>query len=173
MNWRHWFIVLGAILANSACLNPYRKQCSKWVPLFHHPSKEWDERFSEHDVETQYEIYTCAMNYVHPPLMGFSERLARNGARAVPTLRAKLNRATHELEVSNIILVFSGMQIRGHYDVASDDGLMRDIEASTQRVVLSSQKGLVLENIERITHTPFQKVAKPDVPEGGVSPSLQ
>lgn len=105
--------------------------------------------------------------------MGFSERMARNGAEAVPTLRGKLNRATDELEVSNIVLVFSGMQRLGHYDVASDDGLMRDIDASTRRVTLSSQKGLAIENIERIRHTPFRKGGNPDTPKGGPAPSPQ
>ncbi len=142
------------LLSSSACSNPYRRQCSKWLPLFHGPSKEWDQEFRKHDLETQCEIYFCAMNYVHPPLMGFSERLAQAGPNVVPLLQRELRETTDELVIEDVVLAFVVMQTRGFYDVASDGNLMKAIEESAQRIRFAARRDIVLQNIERIRTTP-------------------
>ena len=109
-----------------------------------------ERQFLGFELARQCEVYTCGMSYIHPPLMGYSELLARKGAEAVPFLRAKLREAKDEQDIYNISLVFAAMQRLSYYDVKSDRDILADLEAGITRMQTPELKGSVSRHLERI-----------------------
>lgn len=144
-------IALVAIaLAGVACVHPGARQCSKWVEFFHQPMEEQQRQFLGFELARQYEVYTCGMSYIHPPLMGYSELLARKGAEAVPFLRAKLSEAKDDQDIYNVSLVFAAMQRLSYYDVKSDRDVLADLEARITRMQTPELRDSVTRHLERI-----------------------
>jgi hypothetical protein len=80
--------------------------------------------FTNHDLETQYSIYLCATQYMHPPLLEFANRFASEGQGAADFLKAKLRKASDDRDIQDIARVFAEMKRQGTYDATADKELM-------------------------------------------------
>jgi hypothetical protein len=85
--------------------------------------------FSEYDLETRYRIYICANQGTFPAQhFGLESEFAEGGEDAARFLAAKLEDATYDLTIYDIVAVFAFMQTRRTYDATTDPALMALIE---------------------------------------------
>lgn len=80
--------------------------------------------FSNYDIDMQYAVYICGMQFIHPPMMYLAGLFAKEGNKAVGFLKTKLMEANDDLTIRDLILVFNRMSWLKTYDVANDDELM-------------------------------------------------
>lgn len=108
--------------------------CSPWVkPFFWQPLKVREAEFVEYDVATQYDVYLCGNQVIHPPTM-YADLFARKGEKAVGFLKTKLSQATDDPTIRDIILVFNQMHRQKTYAVAHDRELMDLMTASVGKI---------------------------------------
>lgn len=108
--------------------------CSPWVEtFFRKPFKVQEAEFVDYEVTTQYEIYLCGNQVIHPPIR-YVDLFARQGEKAVGFLKTKLAQATHDLTIRDIVNVFHRMQRQKTYAVAHDRELMDLMTASVRKI---------------------------------------
>ena len=85
------------------------------------------ERWRTYDFETQYRVYMCANQGVHPH-RGGETLLAAGGAPMARFLAIKLEATDYDLTIENIITVFAVMQSMRTFDATTDPALMNLLE---------------------------------------------
>lgn len=80
--------------------------------------------FSSYDTETQYSIFVCATQYMHPPLLQFTPRFAAGGEVTAELLKAKLRSGQDGRSTMHILEVFVEAQNQGVFRASSDPELM-------------------------------------------------
>jgi hypothetical protein len=136
-----WSIILAAagvfdvLVCSAADVSVGEYRCSSLTSYFYgDPMKVRMARFAAADLEKQYAIYICGNQFREPPAMYFAGPFAQEGRRAVDFLKPKLDKATDDATIRDIINVFSEMKRRGTYEVAQDAALMQVIHASVGRI---------------------------------------
>jgi hypothetical protein len=116
--------VVAALWASTGCRGPADPElgkCDFWIGAFYSkPMAERIRTFRSYDLESQYEIFLCGNDVVHPPALYLAEPFGEEGAAAVPLLKAKLANAKGDLVIRDIIVVFREMKQRGTYDFSKD-----------------------------------------------------
>jgi len=69
--------------------------------------------FASYDPETQFSIYLCAQEYIHPSYIHMANIYAKQGVAAVKILSAELNKTSEPLVIRDISNVF--YNIASHY----------------------------------------------------------
>jgi hypothetical protein len=129
-----------------------RAQCPKLLdPWFHKAPGDVSARLPSQSLETQYAVYLCGTQYVHPPAKYLAGTLASSGEPMVRFLRQKLNEHPDDLTVHDIVRVFEMMQWRRTYDVRADTPLMALLHERVQALDDSqrAQTEVMLDSIVR------------------------
>lgn len=114
----------GGLLAScNRAVDPDVRGCSRIAQTHLWDTKLDAGHFAAQDVRTQYEIYICASQYVHPPLH-FAEEFAAEGDQALPFLVEKLRRTDHDATKVGIIEVLVQMDRQGSADIAHNATVM-------------------------------------------------
>jgi hypothetical protein len=85
--------------------------------------------FDSYDLETQYHLYLCGGEVVHPAMVELADPLAAKGPEAADLLRGKIIQTKNDHVINEIVLVFRLMKRRETFDVASDSSLMESIRS--------------------------------------------
>ena len=117
---------------------------------------ELDKEFISHDLDTQYAIYICGNQYIHPPKIHLKTPFASQGKSAAMFLKEKLLASEiSDSTVRDILLVFVEMTRQGTYDVRSDDGLMDVLVAKAGAVQHPQVRAYANELVKRIQQPGF------------------
>ncbi|WP_155950980.1 hypothetical protein [Rhodanobacter sp. OR87] len=142
------FLVAGCSFAANSHL---RNTCNPWVNTFYKNSlRERIATFDSYDLGSQYEIFICGNQVIHPPAIYLAESFAKEGAAAVPLLKKKLAQADDDLTVRDIVLVFAGMQRQRSYDVSKDADLVRLIVEKLNGMHDPEWKAIAQGNLDKI-----------------------
>ena len=144
------FIVF--LLLRSGCTTASERsksdQCYTWVKTFFRmPLKEQLTQFGSYDVESQYDIFICGNQVVHPPATYLAGPFAMEGESVVHFLKTKLLQAKDDQTIRDVILVFTEMSRRKTYDVARNSDLMVLITDSVARIKDDDWRQIVAEEI--------------------------
>lgn len=100
--------------------------CSELAKTYFRKSlKDTMTDFGGFEVEKQYAIYICGNQYIHPSAIHLAEPFAREGEKVVGFLKARLQEASDDFTVRDIVLVFTEMSRQKTYDVVGDNDLIR------------------------------------------------
>ena len=105
--------------------------------FFQEPPQQQIKDFSGYDFEDQYALYVYGNQQIEPPSFYLRRPFARDGAKIVKPLMAKLSQTSNEVTIRDIVLVFGAMQDLNTYDVSRNKLLM---ETLRQRV--NGMKGI-------------------------------
>jgi hypothetical protein len=83
------------------------------------------EQFSSYDVETQYIIFVCATQYMHPPLLDFTGPFAAGGNVTAEFLKDELRQGQDGRSTMHILEVYVEAERQGTYRASEDVGLLR------------------------------------------------
>lgn len=86
-----------------------------------------EDDFVNYDLDKQYAIYICGMQYIHPPMMGLAVLFAREGSKVIDFLKTKLVEANDDLTIRDLVLILNYMSGFKTYNVANDEELMHII----------------------------------------------
>jgi hypothetical protein len=130
-------------------------QCEFWIKnYFGKPNKDYVRQFQNYDIESQYAIYICGNQIVHPPAIYLAKAFAMEGKEVVDFLSAKLINAKDDLTIRDIILVFRYMHWLKTYDVLGDKHLVDHIIESSERVQDEEWKRIVKNDVYEIMYEP-------------------
>jgi hypothetical protein len=114
--------------------------------------------FGGYDLETRYRIYICANQGTFPAQhFGLESEFAEGGEDAAHFLAAKLDDATYDLTIYDIVVVFAVMQSMRTYDATTDPALMVLIEQKVSQLegALRESGEMYLETIRSGPGTPL------------------
>ena|SRR3972149_832591 len=95
------------------------------ITYFRKPLKQTIAEFTSYGLETQYTIYLCGNQYMHPPALHLATQFASGGQRAAVFLKEKLSQMDDDATIRDIVRVFVEMQRQGTYDVKGDSLLIQ------------------------------------------------
>lgn len=150
-----FFLVICFSPAVAGCLrhvDPAAGNCQSVVEAYLHGETQANtiNRFASLELETQYRVYLCANQYMHPPILGLDRRFAAQGDRAATFLIDKLLATDHDATVGNIVMVFEEMSYMRSYDVRDDATLMQVLRWKTGRIHDPTMRALALNRLYRI-----------------------
>lgn len=129
-------IALGCMLSACSLVRPHElRRCPHWVEtyFFSKSAQERQNQLTSHDPDTQYEIYICGTQYMHPAVLDLVIPFASQGETAARLLRQKLSaQVISDATVRDIVQVFAAMARLQTYDVSNDESLMRLLETKVQ-----------------------------------------
>ena len=133
---------LGVALASVvvACAVPPNQlngkaECSKLLDTWLHKApSDVSRRLPSESLETQYSVYLCGTQYMHPPAKYLAEPLASQGEQMATFLRQKLIEHPDDVTTNGIVRVFDAMQWQGTYDVRGDTALMALLQEKVQAI---------------------------------------
>ena len=108
------------------------------------------EQFDRLNLDEKYRWLICSNQFVHPPMLAFTNEFAKLGPTAEAYLRPKLETAEDDLTVRDIVSVFSFMQALGTYDIANDAELMHLLESKVAEMSDPDWKRWGSDELERI-----------------------
>jgi len=125
--------------------------CSELAKRYFRESRQHTmAEFGDYDVETQYAILICGIQYVHPPMLEWGELFAREGENVVHFLKTRLFEADDAPTIRDIVYVFTEMKRQETYDVAGDGELMRIMEDKADRISDPDWRQLVEQDMNEI-----------------------
>lgn len=127
-------IVVAACVPVSRAEGIDTKACSKLAnTYFRKPLKQTISEFTARDLESQYMIYICGNQYIHPPALHLAAPFASEGKPAALFLEQKLSAASSPSSIRDILNVYAEMQRQKTYDVKSNASLIQllDTKIST------------------------------------------
>lgn len=147
-------LVAGCSFAASSRL---RATCDPWLNTFYQkPLRERIATFDSYDLKNQYQIFICGNQVIHPPAIYLAEPFAKQGAAAVPLLKAKLTQADDDLTIRDIVLVFAEMQRQRSYNVPKDAGLVKLITEKVKEMHDPGWQAIAKKNVDKILDTAKQ-----------------
>ncbi|WP_157798683.1 hypothetical protein [Dyella ginsengisoli] len=155
MNTLVRMVIIAASLLVAGCgfaANSHlRNTCDPWLDTFYKkPLRERIDTFDSYDLGSQYQIFICGNQVIHPPAIYLAESFAKEGGGAVPLLKTKLVQADDDLTVRDIVLVFAEMQRQRSYDVSKDADLVRLIVEKVNGIHDPEWKAIAQENLDKI-----------------------
>lgn len=134
--------ILGAlILALSGCRDSIKKvggyECADFVRAQVYYGRPPSVRMAEirgYSVEKQYAVFICGTGYIRPPSWDGAQPFIERGGLAIGFLKAKLQSAGHDFEISGIVALIDEMDELGSYPASNDKELMQILETSVARI---------------------------------------
>jgi hypothetical protein len=124
------------------------------------PREQGYAKFETYPIETQLDVYLCAM-HVEPPDLGLADLIAKRGESAIPIVTQKLKTADREIDQEDLIYLFEVMSdrglLRGRKDVIADISQVIDnmkITQVKQRSEESLKKIEINTGIKPFTYVP-------------------
>jgi hypothetical protein len=109
--------------------------CDQWTTtFFREPMPKQMSDFARFPVDTQYAIYLCGNQIIHPPAMHLGTPFAAEGGAVVPFLKQKLSQARDDITIRDIVRVFTQMQVQKTYDVIGDRELITLMNSSIAKM---------------------------------------
>jgi len=128
-------IIALSTLYNVAVAAPGGKACRKFLPtFFRQPVQRQLAHFRKYDLGTQYTLYLCGMQSIHPPALYLAEPLAKRGAEAVNIVKNDLAETHDDLRIRDLVFLIVEIDKVGTYDVRHDAELLRTIRESVSRI---------------------------------------
>lgn len=145
---------LAVLFTTSACTHPAylnKPLCSAWCKEYWAKGKAYSfQAFANYDRETQFDIYLCSQDYIHPSNGEIAEVYAKLGKDVVPTLLAKLAEANNDRVVYDIIYVFRNMVTMKTYSISDDKEALAAMDAALQRTPATFWRKHVEEDVRFI-----------------------
>jgi len=91
--------------------------------FFRLPPEDRKKMFSSFDIETQYNVYICGVQSYHPPMLYLAIPFASQGKPVADLLKVKLARASDDLTIHDIIVVFAEMNRQKSYMIEANKDL--------------------------------------------------
>ena len=91
------------------------------------PKEQRDAEFLKQDFDTQYKLYIYGSQQIEPPAIDLAYTMAKQGAKIVEPLRAKLEATHDDRTITDILFVFTAMSALESYDVAGNKPLMQEL----------------------------------------------
>ena len=104
-------------------------------------------KFRAYPIDTQLDVYLCAM-HVEPPDLGLAELIADRGEAAIPVLLQKLQGGEREIDQEHIIYVFEVMSERGLLRGRKD--IIDNIRQVIENMKITAVKQRSLERLKKI-----------------------
>lgn len=102
---------------------------------FAKPLAQIEDEFLSHDMDTQYTIYICGNQYMHPPALYLAAPFASQGERAATFLERKLvEHPVDDATVRDILQVFVEMRVQRTYDLKSNEPLLNMLGARVRAI---------------------------------------
>jgi hypothetical protein len=101
---------------------------------FAHGTQVVERDIASHDLDTQYTIYICGNQYMHPPWMLTEGFVARGGTAASYLKRKLMDPGIPDPTVRDIVDVFADMARQSTYDVKGDSSLVALMESRSARI---------------------------------------
>lgn len=137
---RMWMILLFIVLVASCKVyrfsssNPELVACETLAAtFFRNPLKQRINEFKTHDLKTQYQIYLCGNQYMHPPAL-LAPEFALGGEPVANFLREKLLQTKVEATIRDIALVLVEMQRQDTYYVKGDGLLVQLLDEKIRSI---------------------------------------
>jgi hypothetical protein len=92
------------------------------------------EKFERLELDSQFDVYLCGNQKIHPPTIYLAESLAMQGEKAVPLLRRKLEASQDDAMVRDIVSVFVWMRRLKTFDIASDSSLYQLVASRVSKM---------------------------------------
>jgi hypothetical protein len=128
-----WLLLF--LLPTVTCVSHLQKRCEKYATgFFREPMTHQLDAFTRYDLATQYEVFICGNQVIHPPATYLAQPFAKRGESVVPFLRNKLTEADDDRTIRDIIVVLTEMQRRDVYRVSDNRELMDLMNASINRM---------------------------------------
>jgi hypothetical protein len=83
------------------------------------------EEFTHYDVEKQYAVFICGMEYTYSRAFEFLKAFALEGRKVISFVKARLIETHDDRTIHDIVSLLYEMQWVKSYDVAGDEELMR------------------------------------------------
>ena len=128
------------------------QECNEWATsFFRTPMKDQVAEFATFPLEKQYKVFICGNQVVHPPAIYLAEPFARGGRATVDLLKLKLAKASDDVTINDITVVFAEIASQRTYHVARDVELMRTIRTKIDGMKNERWKRISTERLNRIT----------------------
>lgn len=153
-------LLLGSSGCQSAMVeSPTEHECDRLISSFFMKlnAEQRQEEFAHFDIDTQYSIYICGNQKVHPPTVYLAESFSKEGKKIIPFLTDKLLSTKSDSSIRDIIYIFGWMQRLKIYDVASDGVLIDLINKKTFEIHNESRRAHVKKEVAVIISTPFRR----------------
>ena len=151
-------LLLGSSVCQSAMVeSPTEHECDRLISSFFMKlnAVERQEQFSHLDIDTQYSVYICGNQKVHPPTVYLAESFSRQGKKIIPFLTDKLLSTKSDHSIRDIVYIFGWMQRLKIYDVASDVALIELINNKTSEIHNEFWREHVKKEVAEIISKPF------------------
>jgi hypothetical protein len=109
--------------------------------------KERISAFPRYSFDEQYAIYLYGNQVQHPPAIYLADPFAAQGQSIVLPLSDRLKAATDDLTIRDLVMVFLAMSRDKTYNVAGNEGLMKLLRESAERMKHSGWKEIVEKEI--------------------------
>jgi hypothetical protein len=106
--------------------------------------------FESSSVSEQYEIYLCGVQRREPPHLHLASSFAKGGKPVAEFLKRKLHSESSDINIRDILYVFSEMSRNGIYDARSDRELVSEMIDATERVKDSHWRKVCLNTLREI-----------------------
>lgn len=144
-----FYILIGSCYINASEYSKSNQCCNWTTTFFRMPTKEQIEQFGSYDTKTQYDIFICGNQIIHPPAIYLARPFALEGEKVAKFLKKKLSQTKDDKTVRDIILVFMRMCILNSYDVSSNSELMSLIKDKAERIKDDDWRNVVEKMIDR------------------------
>ncbi|PIP83458.1 MAG: hypothetical protein COR54_09445 [Elusimicrobia bacterium CG22_combo_CG10-13_8_21_14_all_63_91] len=142
-------LIAFTMMLMSACTHSLRDQCSQWTPIIHMNAALRESKVLKLSREQQYEVYFCAMRFMHPPHLGIAITVASNGEKIIPLLRHRLKKSD-EREIVDILFVFEQMEANEFFSVSTNETLMDELNLGRSRIGNKVLKSIADDSMRRI-----------------------
>ena len=119
--------------------------------FFWMPAEQRDAEFLKQDFDTQYKLYIYGSQQIEPPVIDLAYTMAKQGAKIVEPLRAKLEATHDDLTITDILYVFTAMSALESYDVAGNKPLMQELLEKSEAIKDPASAIVAQDDIHDIT----------------------
>jgi len=131
-------------LSDSSCNSIAKTYFSK-------PLKQTIQDFTGYALNTQYVIYICGNQHIHPPALYLAAPFASQGKKVVDLLSNKIASGVDDLTVRDILQVFVEMDRQKTYDVRSDEKVIETLTERVRNISDPRWKGYCEDLLRKIT----------------------
>lgn len=121
--------------------------------FFRQPPETRLARLRQYPLEQQYKIFRYGNDRIEPPALGLAGPIAERGIQAVAFLKGRLDSQADDLEVRDIVFIFSVMAASKSYDVKSDIPLMDKLRTAVSQMREKASQDSCVGMLKRINET--------------------
>jgi radical SAM superfamily enzyme len=112
--------------------------------------QEQERLFPSLPIEAQIDTYLVCMRYTHPSQSGIAYYFSANGHASIRALSNRLDKASDDLTILDLVFAVGVVSRCGTYDVANDAAILSSVQAAVNRMVHVSMKNDGTEILRKI-----------------------